>query len=220
MLRREFLLTLAAGLTMAVPALADYTDDVVRQLMAQGYQNITVTKTWLGRIRIIATREGGTREIVLNPRTGEILRDLWTGTDGTVRTVSIVDDVPKGGGSNSGGSGSGSDDGGSSGGGSDDGGGSGSGSGSDDGGSSGGGSGSGGGSDDGGSSGGGSGSGGGSDDGGSSGGGSDDGGGSGSGSGSDGGGSSGGGGSGSGSDDSGDLLDGIRDRKDDDRRDN
>ena len=93
MQRRAFLLTLAGGLASALPAVAAFSDDVVVQLAQQGYQNITVSTTWLGRVRILAVRDGGTREIVLNPRTGEILRDLWTAADGTQKTVSIVDDV-------------------------------------------------------------------------------------------------------------------------------
>lgn len=93
MQRRAFILTLAGGLATALPAVAAFSDDVVVQLAQQGYQNITVSTTWLGRVRILAVRDGGTREIVLNPRTGEILRDLWTAADGTQKTVSIVDDV-------------------------------------------------------------------------------------------------------------------------------
>lgn len=112
MQRRAFLVTLAGGLGLALPALAAYSDDVVLQLAKQGYQAITVTTTWLGRVRIVATRDGGMREIVLNPRTGEILRDLWTSVDGTQRTVSIVDDVAGGQTSSSGnGSGKGTSDG-------------------------------------------------------------------------------------------------------------
>ena len=108
MQRRAFLVTLAGGLVLALPALAAYSDDVVLQLTKQGYQDITVSTTWLGRVRIVATRGGGMREIVLNPRTGEILRDLWTGADGTQRTVSIVDDVGGASASDSSGDGSGS----------------------------------------------------------------------------------------------------------------
>ena len=96
MQRRAFILTLAGGLATALPAVAAFSDDVVVQLAQQGYQNITVSTTWLGRVRILAVRDGGTREIVLNPRTGEILRDLWTAADGTQKTVSIVDDVRAG----------------------------------------------------------------------------------------------------------------------------
>lgn len=137
MQRRGFLLGLMAAASLGLPAWAGYADDVVAQLTLQGYQDITMTRTWLGRVRILAFRDGGTREIVLNPRTGEILRDLWTAMDGSTRTVSIVDDVRSGGGGSGSGKGSGSgsgsgdgsgdgsgsgSDGGSDGGGSDDGG--------------------------------------------------------------------------------------------------
>ena len=45
------------------------------ELVEDGYRNITVAKTWLGRLRFIAVRPGARREIVVNPATGEILRD-------------------------------------------------------------------------------------------------------------------------------------------------
>lgn len=57
-------------------------DQVTRQLAAQGYTEITVSKTWLGRIRVEASGGTATREIILNPRTGEILRDYWEDEDG------------------------------------------------------------------------------------------------------------------------------------------
>jgi hypothetical protein len=136
-----FFLTLAlAGGAMA----QGYADDVVRQLNGQGYADISVTTTFLGRVRILAEGEGGHREIILNPRTGEILRDLWIVAGGAAPKVTIVDHSSSGSGSgsgsgdddDSGGSGSddGDDDGSGSGGGSDDGDddGGGSGSGSDD----------------------------------------------------------------------------------------
>jgi len=53
-----------------------YEDSLVKQLRAQGYSNINVSRTLLGRAQISATTEGEVREIILNPRTGEILRDL------------------------------------------------------------------------------------------------------------------------------------------------
>lgn len=105
MQRREFLITLAGGLVLGVPAYAAFSDDVVAQLMAQGYRNISQSRTWLGRVRILAYRDGGVREIVMNPRTGEILRDLWTAVDGSSRSVSIVDDVKSHDGGSNGGSG-------------------------------------------------------------------------------------------------------------------
>ena len=52
-------------------------DSVVRQLRQQGFDQIEVTSTWLGRSRIMSRRGDLVREIILNPLTGEILRDYW-----------------------------------------------------------------------------------------------------------------------------------------------
>ena len=81
-------------------------DRILRDLKKLGYDNISVESTWLRRTRIFAQNDEAQREIILNPNTGEILRDLWiplgkashSGTSG-----GLLDD-----GSNSG-SGSGSD---------------------------------------------------------------------------------------------------------------
>lgn len=62
----------------ATPALAEQrVDKITRQLQSQGYTNIEVKRTWLGRVRIEAYQGALEREIVVNPRTGEILRDYW-----------------------------------------------------------------------------------------------------------------------------------------------
>ncbi len=126
---------LILGVAMPLPSMAEsYQDQVVRQLTEQGYGRVEVSRSLLGRLQITARKGGRTREIVLNPRNGEVLRDL--SSDGRVE---LEDDDDKGGkgkdGSNSGrgssdengdddssGKGGGSDDGGSDGGGGDDGG--------------------------------------------------------------------------------------------------
>lgn len=57
-------------------ALADpFTDRITDQLRQQGYGEIVVTRTFLGRYRIVATTDRTEREIIVNPGTGEILRD-------------------------------------------------------------------------------------------------------------------------------------------------
>ncbi len=72
---------LALGLALAspvltLPALAAPVEEViVDQLRAQGYTINSVALTFLGRIRIDATQGNLRREVVINPRTGEILRD-------------------------------------------------------------------------------------------------------------------------------------------------
>ncbi|MES2145971.1 MAG: hypothetical protein V4516_16855 [Pseudomonadota bacterium] len=77
--RRQMLAGLVAGATLAGgPALAqDYASEVERRLVRQGYRIEAVGRTLLGRVRILARNSEGEREIILNPRTGEILRDLW-----------------------------------------------------------------------------------------------------------------------------------------------
>lgn len=78
MRRRVFLAALAGGMAAAGMAEArDRSDDIVRELKRKGYRVTEVSRTFLGRVRILATRDGGRREIIVNPVTGEILRDLW-----------------------------------------------------------------------------------------------------------------------------------------------
>jgi hypothetical protein len=79
---RLIALTLMAGMLCSGPALADYQNDIVRQLEGMGFARIDVSRTLLGRVRIVAAGEDGTREIILNPNTGEILRDLWMRANG------------------------------------------------------------------------------------------------------------------------------------------
>lgn len=53
----------------------DVRDYIVRELREDGYSDIRLSRTLLGRMRFVATRPDARREIVVNPRTGEILRD-------------------------------------------------------------------------------------------------------------------------------------------------
>ncbi len=72
---RETLLAAALGfgISLAAPALAaDFGETLVAQLRGQGYTDISVTRTLLGRIRIFAISTQFQREIIVNPRTGEI----------------------------------------------------------------------------------------------------------------------------------------------------
>ena len=94
--RRTFVNTLAAASTMVLAGhaafAATFAEDVVNQLTQQGFHNIAVATTWLGRMRIVAGRPDGTREIILNPRTGEVLRDTWQAAgDGAAKP--IIDDI-------------------------------------------------------------------------------------------------------------------------------
>lgn len=148
---RRGLIVLAGLVALAGPVrAAGPVDRVLDDLNRLGYGNVTVERTLLGRTRILASNDKADREIIIDPRTGEILRDLWTPKVADASADRLVDPgdgkgTSKGSGGSSSGSGSsggsgddeehddgdgGDDDGGKSGqGGDDDGGGSNSGSG-------------------------------------------------------------------------------------------
>ena len=70
---------LIVGLLFAGPAIAQtrsVQDQIVSQLEQQGFNDIELSRTFLGRIRIEAYSDTLVRELVFNP-TGEILRDYW-----------------------------------------------------------------------------------------------------------------------------------------------
>jgi hypothetical protein len=71
----SLVLALCLGL-QAAPARAEIWEDlVVEALVDQGYEVSMIHRTMLGRVRIVAISETLRREIVLNPHTGEVLRD-------------------------------------------------------------------------------------------------------------------------------------------------
>lgn len=67
-------LGLAAGAEAKSP-IERLIDDVEDQLEDMGFEVKEVSHTLLGRVRIVAEGNGVWREIILNPRTGELLRD-------------------------------------------------------------------------------------------------------------------------------------------------
>ena len=57
MTRRPFLMSLCLALCLGSAAMAQsFADDVVRQLSGQGYAEISVETTFLGRVRILRPR--------------------------------------------------------------------------------------------------------------------------------------------------------------------
>ena len=122
MKRRQFLTLLAVGAVCAAPVFAqDLVQSIVAQLREQGFDTVITETTLLGRIRILATRDDGQREIILNPTSGEILRDLWTASVVGGASPNLIISSGNGPGEDSGSEGSGGDGGGDGGG--DDGGG-------------------------------------------------------------------------------------------------
>lgn len=114
MIRRRVLLV-AAALLMASTTLAraDEVDRIVRWLRGLGFDEIATSRSLLGRVQIRATGAIGTRELVVNPRTGEILRDVWLDAEGKiVRGTPYPDRVDENDDDGHGGSNHGGDDGG------------------------------------------------------------------------------------------------------------
>ena len=75
MSRRLLLIACAVAVT-AAPAFAEnYAQRIERELRNQGFTQMKVHHTWLGRVLIDARSHTQKREIVVNPHTGEILRD-------------------------------------------------------------------------------------------------------------------------------------------------
>lgn len=95
--RRQFLLGLTASVALLASGgmafAASFSEDVVAQLVRLGFSDITAETTLLGRVRILAHRGDGVREIVLNPRTGEVLRDTWMPVAGGSATRTVISDV-------------------------------------------------------------------------------------------------------------------------------
>ena len=101
-----------AVMALAAPVDAQsVVEQIEAQLRDQGYSTITVSRTLLGRTQIEAASDTLQREIVLDPRTGEILRDYWqpiNGASSATVTISNPGSVAPGLSSGSGSSGSGS----------------------------------------------------------------------------------------------------------------
>ena len=121
---QKLLALVLGGLMAASPVFAGGLADKIAQKMTQlGFSGVRVEETFLGRARITGTRAGVSREIIVNPNTGEILRDLWLNSDGQVRAADIdidddedkLDDDGKGRGRGRGGEDGGDDGGGNSG---------------------------------------------------------------------------------------------------------
>jgi hypothetical protein len=78
-------LKLAVALALGIAPGASFAqtaeEAIIAQLTQQGFTNISVSRTLLGRTRIEATSASLRREIVFNPATGVILRDYWQDLD-------------------------------------------------------------------------------------------------------------------------------------------
>lgn len=70
-------IVLACAMWAAPVHASEFADRIILWLQDQGFTYFEVQRTWLGRIKIEAKADGIEREIILNARTGEVLRDYW-----------------------------------------------------------------------------------------------------------------------------------------------
>lgn len=88
---------------------------VATQLAEQGFEVVETGRTLLGRVRIVAERDGQVREVVVSRSTGEVMRDAMIGeaseTSGPANRNGILSDEGGGGGNSGGGGGPASSDG-------------------------------------------------------------------------------------------------------------
>ena len=68
------------------------TEPIVSRLQEEGYVVVQIKRTWLGRILIISQNGEFLREVVINPHTGEILRDKLFALDGSNGAVAPMPD--------------------------------------------------------------------------------------------------------------------------------
>jgi hypothetical protein len=66
---------LTLGVQGAAHAYSNAVNRVVNQLRSQGYSSVQVHRTLMGRMKIEAQGNGGSREIVIDPNTGHVFRD-------------------------------------------------------------------------------------------------------------------------------------------------
>jgi hypothetical protein len=69
-------LAVVAGLLGPAAHASAAQERIIAELQEQGFSRIEVSRTLLGRTRIVAEGEGVEREIILNPASGVVLRDF------------------------------------------------------------------------------------------------------------------------------------------------
>jgi hypothetical protein len=75
----------ASALLLPAPAGADTADAIANELRREGYSDVRIERTLLGRTRILGEGPPGRREVVIDRGTGEILRDLSEAPRGAPR---------------------------------------------------------------------------------------------------------------------------------------
>ncbi|WP_407494693.1 hypothetical protein [Pseudooceanicola sp. MF1-13] len=76
-IRSAMFIAISTVLLATAAVAQDRVQGLIQSLQTQGFSRIKVERTWLGRTRIEARGPNGEREIIVNDRTGEVLRDYF-----------------------------------------------------------------------------------------------------------------------------------------------
>ena len=92
-MNRRFFLTVAVSVFAGVAPVwaGSFQDKYVDQLKKQGFVDLQISRTWLGRTRITASSKTHQRELIFNGRSGEILRDYLEEKSGGARAIQLLD---------------------------------------------------------------------------------------------------------------------------------
>lgn len=106
--RRVFLLTSVGAALCASSAFATVApeEQVARSLRGDGFNIVSQRRTLLGRVRFVATRGSTEREVVVDPSSGEILRDYSRASEGNRDNAGTAGDTAGSAGAGTGGGGS------------------------------------------------------------------------------------------------------------------
>lgn len=68
-------LSLSLGALWGGQALAEQPDEIVARLRMLGYDEVVISRSWLGKAIVTGARRGDLREIVIDPRNGAVISD-------------------------------------------------------------------------------------------------------------------------------------------------
>lgn len=74
---KQISLAVMLAFTPFVAAAQTVQEQIITQLTDQGFGDFEISRTFLGRVRVVTQSDQLQRELVFNPTTGEMLRDYW-----------------------------------------------------------------------------------------------------------------------------------------------
>jgi hypothetical protein len=80
---KQISLVVMLAFTPIFAAAQTVQEQIIAQLTDQGFANFEISRTFLGRVRVVTQSDRLQRELVFNPKTGEMLRDYWEPLEGS-----------------------------------------------------------------------------------------------------------------------------------------